>query len=200
MPASFDHTPSRWEKRAEQTLTRTRIFDLHSTYYYHPVRGTGRDFYVMHSPDWVNVVALTPERRMVLVRQFRFGIDDFSIEIPGGVMDHPGEDAVAAGLRELREETGYAGANARLLGRVHPNPAIMSNRCHLVLVEQCKRIAGPAWDADEEIEVTLASVDEVYEWARTGRITHSLVLDALLLLAPVWEKMRQQDPPPAHVN
>ncbi|OAM89661.1 NUDIX hydrolase [Termitidicoccus mucosus] len=190
MSDSSDHMPSRWEKRSEQIVTRTRIFDLRSTYYHHPVRATGRDFYVMHSPDWVNVVALTPDHRMVLVRQFRFGIDDFSIEIPGGVMDHAGEDAIAAGLRELREETGYAGANARLLGRVHPNPAIMSNRCHLVLVEQCERVAEFAWDPDEEMEVTLAPVDEVYEWARTGRITHSLVLDALLLFAPIWEKMR----------
>jgi 8-oxo-dGTP pyrophosphatase MutT (NUDIX family) len=190
MSDSSDHMPSRWEKRSGRIVARTRIFDLRSTYYHHPVRETGRNFYVMHSPDWVNVVALTPEFRMVLVRQFRFGIDDFSLEIPGGVMDHAGEDAIAAGLRELREETGYAGANARLLGRVHPNPAIMSNRCHLVLVEQCERVAGPAWDPDEEMEVTLAPVDEVYDWARTGRITHSLVLDALLLFAPIWEKLR----------
>jgi 8-oxo-dGTP pyrophosphatase MutT (NUDIX family) len=190
MPDSSDSAPLRWEKRSEQMLTRTRIFDLRAAHYHHPGRETGRDFYVMHSPDWVNVVALTPEFRMVLVRQFRFGIDDFSIEIPGGVMDHAGEDAIAAGLRELREETGYAGARARLLGRVHPNPAIMSNRCHLVLVEHCARVTVPAWDADEEIEVTLAPVDEVYEWARAGRITHSLVLDALLLFAPIWEKLR----------
>ncbi len=191
MSGTENHTPSRWEKRSERVLTRTRIFDLRSTYYHHPVRGSGRDFYVMHSPDWVNVVALAPDRRMVLVRQFRFGIDDFSIEVPGGVMDHAGEDAVAAGLRELREETGYAGGNARLLGRVHPNPAIMSNRCHLVLVEQCERVAGPDWDPDEEMEIMLAPVDEVYAWARAGRITHSLVLDALLLFAPVWAEMRK---------
>jgi 8-oxo-dGTP pyrophosphatase MutT (NUDIX family) len=190
MSASSDHKPSRWEKRSEQVVAHTRVFDLRSAHYHHPVRGTGRDFYVMHAPDWVIVVALTPEHRMVLVRQFRFGIDDFSIEIPGGVMDHAGEDAVAAGLRELREETGYAGVNARLLGRVHPNPAIMNNRCHFVLVEQCERVAGFAWDPDEEMEVTLAPVDEVYEWARAGRVTHSLVLGALLLFAPIWEKMR----------
>jgi 8-oxo-dGTP pyrophosphatase MutT (NUDIX family) len=184
------HTPSRWEKRSGRTIASTPVFDLRAAHYHHPARGAGKDFYVIHPPDWVNVVALTPGRRMVLVRQFRFGIDDFSLEIPGGVMDRAGEDAVAAGLRELREETGYAGVNARLLGSVHPNPAIMDNRCHLVLVEQCGRVAETDWDPDEEMEIMLAPVDEVYEWARTGRITHSLVLDALLLFAPLWEKLR----------
>src|SRR5664279_4692538 len=107
----------------------------------------------MHAPDWVNVLALTPDHRLVLVRQFRFGVDAFSLEIPGGVME-PDEDPVAAGLRELREETGFTGRGARLLGSVHPNPAIQSNRCHIVLVEEAVRTEALEWDADEEIEVT----------------------------------------------
>ena len=74
-----------------------------------------------HSPDWVNVLALTPDARLVLVRQFRFGIDDFSLEIPGGVIE-TGEDPVAAGLRELREETGYGGRADRLLASSIPTP------------------------------------------------------------------------------
>src|SRR5438445_2333188 len=130
-----DHPPSRWEKLGESILTRTRIFDLRTAQYRHPVRKSERDFYVVHSPDWVNVIALTPEHELVLVKQFRFGVDDFSLEIPGGVMDL-GEDPVAAGLRELREETGYVGKNARAIGRVHSNPAILSNACHIVFVEQ----------------------------------------------------------------
>ena len=126
----------------------------------------------------MNVVALTDDDRLVLVRQFRYGIDDFSLEIPGGMID-PGEDPVAAAQRELREETGYAGGPAHLLGRVHPNPAIQNNRCHLVLVENAQLQGAPAWDHDEEIEVSTAPVSDVLTWARTGRITHSLVLCAL---------------------
>jgi 8-oxo-dGTP pyrophosphatase MutT (NUDIX family) len=176
-------TPSRWEKGAGKTVTRTRVFDVCATRYTHPVRKTARDFYTIDAPDWVNVIALTPGRRLVLVRQFRFGINDFSIEIPGGVID-PGEtDPIAAGLRELREETGYEGRDARLLGSICPNPAIMNNRCHHVLVEQCRKTSVLGWDDDEEIEILLAPVDEVYEWARAGKITHALVLDALLLFA-----------------
>jgi 8-oxo-dGTP pyrophosphatase MutT (NUDIX family) len=181
--------PARWERQSQRTLASTRILDLQSVHFRHPVRGTERDFVVIDAPDWVNVVALTPDGQLVLVRQFRYGIDAFSLEIPGGVIER-GEDPLVAGVRELREETGYVGAPARLLGSVHPNPAIQSNRCHLVLVEAAVRSAAMAWDHDEEIAVTTAPVDEVFAWARAGRITHSLVLDALWLFEPVWAKLQ----------
>ncbi len=180
----------RWQKLGARTVARTRIFDVQSVDFRHPARPRAQDFFVISAPDWVNVVALTPDRQLVLVRQFRYGTNDFSLEIPGGVMD-PGEDAIAAGVRELREETGYVGTNARLLGRVHPNPAMQDNRCHLVLVEEARREAGLDWDADEEFEIMTRPVDEVYQLAYAGGITHAMVLDALLLFAPVWAKLRR---------
>jgi ADP-ribose pyrophosphatase len=177
--------PSRWEKFGQASLAKTRIFDVVGQRYRHPVRQTERDFVVIQSPDWVNVLALTVEGRLVLVRQFRFGVADFSLEIPGGVMD-PGEDPIAAGLRELREETGYGGAHARLLGSVHPNPAIQSNRCHFVLVDGVETGHALEWDVDEEIEIVTAPVEEVLALARNGGITHALVLNALFLFEPWW--------------
>lgn len=179
-PASQPNSPARWQRLGHQVRLSTRIFDIHGVRYRHPVRGSEREFVVVESPDWVNVVAVTPEDQVVLVRQFRFGIDEFSLEIPGGVME-PGEDPVAAGLRELREETGFSGARARLLGSVHPNPAIQANRCHYVLVEAVERVHGLEWDPDEEIQVETMPVARVLELARTGGITHALVLNALML-------------------
>jgi ADP-ribose pyrophosphatase len=177
--------PSRWEKLGHSTQTKTRIFDVLSARYRHPVRGTERDFVVVQAPDWVNVVALTPDEQLVLVRQFRYGIDDFSLELPGGVIDG-GEDPLAAGVRELREETGYAGAPAKLLGSVHPNPAIQSNRCHFVFVEAAIKTHPLQWDADEEIHVTTLPVDEVLALARAGGVSHALVLNALFMFEPLW--------------
>ena len=182
-------SPSRWEKGASRSLAATRIFDVRGVEFRHPVRGTQREFVVIDAPDWVNVIALTPDGELVMVNQFRYGANAFSWEVPGGVIDL-GEDPVAAGVRELREETGYVGRSARLLGSVHPNPAILNNRCHLVLVEGAVCAAGQDWDADEEIEVAAVPVDEAYAWARSGRITHSLVLNGLLLFAPVWDKIK----------
>lgn len=181
--------PVRWVKTGQSLHAACQLFDVLHARYRHPRRGRERDFVVMETPDWVNVIALTPDHRLVLVRQFRFGIDDFSLEIPGGVME-PGEDPLAAAQRELREETGYTGRGARRLGGVHPDPAIMNNVCHLVLVEDVERTSELEWDHDEEIEVLTAPVDEVFAWARAGRITHALVLDALLLFAPEWERRR----------
>lgn len=167
-------------------LTKTRIFDVRSTRFRHPGRQTERDFIVIDAPDWVNVIALTPDDRLVLVRQFRFGIDGFSLEIPGGVME-VGEEPLIAGVRELQEETGYTGAPARLLGSVHPNPAMQSNRCHFAFVEEATLTMPLDWDADEEIQVLTLPVEEVFALAHTGGITHSLVLNALLLFEPVWQ-------------
>ena len=181
--------PSRWEKGGARLLATTRIFDVQGISYRHPVRATEREFVVIDVLDWVNVVALTPDHQLVLVNQFRFGIDAFSWEIPGGVIER-GEDPLAAGLRELEEETGFIGSSARLLGRVNPNPAIQNNTCHLILVEGAVRTASQAWDTDEEIEATTLPVDEVYAWAQSGRITHSLVLNALLLFAPRWAELK----------
>jgi len=181
--------PQRWQKLRSERHASTRIFDVARVTYRHPGRERERDFFVIEAPDWVNVVALTPAHHLVLVRQFRYGVDDFSVEIPGGVIE-AGEDPVAAAARELREETGYAGTSARLLGSVHPNPAMQNNRCHLVLVEGVRPTAALEWDEDEEIELLTRPVDEVYSMAYRGGITHALVLDALLLFAPVWAQLR----------
>lgn len=183
--------PSRWEKLGRTLQLKTRVFEVDAVRYRHPVRATEREFVVINpSGDWVNVLALTPDDHLVMVRQFRYGIDDFSLEIPGGVMD-PGEDPVTAGLRELREETGFAGAPAKLLGSVHPNPAIQSNRAHFILVEEAVRSHDLEWDPDEEMNVLIEPVESVLAAAHAGGITHALVLNALMLFEPHWRARRK---------
>lgn len=178
--------PSRWEKLGRTLQLKTRVFEVDAVRYRHPVRATEREFVVINpTGDWVNVIALTPDHHLVMVRQFRYGIDEFSLEIPGGVME-PGEDPVTAGLRELREETGFTGAPAKLLGSVHPNPAIQSNRAHFVLVEEAVRSHELEWDQDEEMHVSIEPVESVLTAARNGGITHALVMNALMLFEPHW--------------
>lgn len=183
------HRPQRWKKLGGRPVATTRIFDVESVDFHHPDQPAPRDFFLINAPDWVNVLAVTPRHELVLVRQFRFGTNDISLEIPGGVMDL-GEDPVATAVRELQEETGFAGVRARLLGSVHPNPAMQTNRCHLILVEEAERRGGTNWDRDEEFEILTLPVAEVYARAWRGEITHALVLDALLMFWPHWEKMR----------
>jgi len=189
MNPSASGPPARWERLGDRLLAATRVFDVRAVGYRHPVRGTEREFVTIVAPDWVNVLAVTPDGRLVLVNQFRFGIDAFSLELPGGVIE-AGEDPVVAAQRELREETGYVGTGARSLGWVHPNPALQGNRCHLVLVEEAVCSAPREWDHDEEIVVSAPPVDEVLALARTGRITHSLVVSALYFFEPRWAEIK----------
>ena len=115
----------------DKLLNACRVWDLRARRYRHPKKGTEGEFYYIDSRDWVIVIARTRAGELILVRQFRWGIDALSWEFPGGIID-AGEDPVAAGLRELREETGYVAESGRLIGHCRPNPAILNNYCHIV--------------------------------------------------------------------
>lgn len=170
-----------WERLRDATVENFRIFHVRRTHYRHAREQREGEFIVIDANDWVNVLAVTDDDQLVLVRQFRFGRHEFTMEIPGGMIEQ-GEDPVVAGVRELREETGYAGRSARLLASVHPNPAIQSNTCHIVLVEGARRVGETQFDVNEEIELHLAPVNDVLARATRGEISHSLVLNALFFL------------------
>src|SRR5690606_12511939 len=133
---------------------------------------------LLRMPDWVMTVAIEEEGRFVLVRQHRFGIAAETIEPAGGLVD-AGETPMAGGLRELLEETGYAGAVAEPLGATAPNPALQDNLCHLFLVRAAVRVAAPARFADEPVELVLWSRAEVEAGLSKGRFRHALAELAL---------------------
>lgn len=140
------------------------------------------DFYLLRSPDWVNVIPLTDDGRVVLVRQYRVGPEELTLEVPGGVCD-AGELPALAAARELREETGFEAREIVPLGFVHPNPAIQSNRCHSFLARGARRVADPTPEPFEQIEVELFALAEIPRLVREGAITHALVVSAFHLLS-----------------
>lgn len=168
-----------WPTLATETLADYRVFRVRRVLRRSPRTGHTHDFYVLDTPGWVNIVALTPDDRMVLVEQFRHGTEAVELEVPGGVMDAEDASPEATAVRELREETGYAGEHARVIGTVRPNPAIMSNTCHVVLIERCVPRHEREFDHSEDLATHLVPVAEVPGLVARGRIRHSLVVAAL---------------------
>jgi len=169
-------SPERWERGSEEVddyeVFRVRRYRARS-----PRTGKTRPFSVIDTADWVNVVGLTEDDRVILVRQYRHGVDRVSLEIPGGVVD-PGESPADAAARELREETGFAGTAPIHLGTVEPNPAILGNRCHTYLIRDCRPAGEQRLDPGEDIEVATLPRGDVARAVADGRITHALVVCA----------------------
>jgi ADP-ribose pyrophosphatase len=143
--------------------------------------GAGRprgDAFTVRCNDWCNVVAVTPDDHVVLVWQYRFGTDSFSLEIPGGVIDH-GEAPEEAARRELCEETGYEAESIEPLLVIEPNPAIQNNRCFTFVARGARPTAATGFDAQEELETALLPVARIGELLDSGQVTHALVQGAL---------------------
>jgi 8-oxo-dGTP pyrophosphatase MutT (NUDIX family) len=170
-----------WQRRQADLHADCRVYRILRERWENAHQASEGDFYVMEVGDWAVSLALTERDTIVLVRQFRFGTEQFSWELPAGVVD-PGEDPVEGGLRELYEESGYKGGKARLLGSVHPNPAIQRNACHFILVEGAQHVDGGDPGPHEYFEVKEVPVATLFEWARNGTITHSIVHAALFFL------------------
>jgi 8-oxo-dGTP pyrophosphatase MutT (NUDIX family) len=180
-----------WKTISSKPVGDFRIFTLRSDLKKHPHTGAQHDFYVIDSVNWVNVIATTADNQLVMVEQYRHGSNTVELEIPGGMMDSDDVSPIATGLRELREETGYEGdnANAKQIGKIFPNPAIMSNNCYTVFVENCVCKHPLKFDASEDLITRLVPISEIPNLVADGKIQHSLGVVALYHFE-LWRKRK----------
>ncbi len=183
-PEGFDPaTP--WAQESESVRQDSRLFQQIVAQRRSPHTGKEHAFYRLQGPDWVNVIAFTREGELLVVEQFRHGIDAATLEIPGGGCD-PDEDPAESARRELREETGFLSTHWVALGSCTPNPATQNNRCHTFLALDCDPDGALGLDPAEELQVWASSWPEWQVRMRSGEIHHALVLSAFQLLS-LWE-------------
>lgn len=179
---------NKWKVLSRTNVLKTPVFDIYKEETVCPRNDFSSDFYVIDCPNsWVNVVAITDSNEIVMIQQYRAGTKRIELEIPGGLVDK-GELPLNAGVRELKEETGYVGKKATLIGKVCPNPALQGNSCYTVLVEGASKEANLSLDDGEDIETILVSVDKIKEIVMRGEISHGLVLNALYFFELFYEK------------
>ena len=167
----------KWKKNSSHYLLDNKIFKMREDLVTSPKLGSDHSVWVMEVPTWVNIIPLTTEGKVVLVNQYRFGMEKSSLEIPGGMADD-GEDPKKAAIRELKEETGYEGNKVIEIGRVESNPAIMSNHTYTYLAIDCERSANQSLDGTEDIEITLKHIDDIPSLIKNRQIEHALVVSA----------------------
>lgn len=165
--------PAAWTVREQRTLVQDRWLSLRAQTV---VTGEGAvlaPFYLLDFPDWAQVVALTSDDRIVLVRQYRHGIGRVTLELPGGIVD-PGETPLEAAARELLEETGYVADEMRLVCSLSPNTSSHTNRCHTVLALGARLAQRTAHEAGEEIAVETMPLAELWAAIPEGALPQAM--------------------------
>ncbi len=173
--------PARWLVRHEALHADCKVFRVYKEHCLHPLDQREGDFFVIHSHDWVMALPITEDGRLVMVRQYRFGLTNLSTEPPGGIVE-PGENPLLTAVRETEEETGFKGGKATLLGTCAPNPAIQRNQCHFVLLEGVRATGQRAQDQHEELQILSVHPRNALQEALANPQAHALALLALLKL------------------
>lgn len=172
-----------WEVLEKSRIADCRVFSVHEMRSQNVARHADKQysFYVLDCPNWVNIIPVTPEGNVILIEQFRHGLGEVVLEIPGGMVDE-GEEPGATAARELQEETGFAAEEIVYLGFNHPNPAIQGNRCFSYLARNVKKVSQPHFDTTEHIVTREVPLVQIPQLIADGTISHALVITAFHML------------------
>jgi 8-oxo-dGTP pyrophosphatase MutT (NUDIX family) len=166
-----------WKCIRSQPTQFFRVFSIRTDTTLSPRTGKEHDFYIIESNDWINIIPFTADHQVVMIRQYRHGSGEVTLEIPGGLVDS-GDTPEKAAARELLEETGYQAKEWTKIGVVNPNPALFNNRCYTFLARDIQKVTDPAPDQTEDIEVVLIPLADIPKLILKGEIDHAIVITA----------------------
>lgn len=167
-----------WRELDRQRLLGCGIFELYRS---RRCAQDGRegDFFILGTPDWVNVVPVLPGGdAFLMVRQYRQGLEALTVEFPAGLIE-PGESPLQAARRELAEETGFTAESLTPIGTISPNPAFMNNRCYTFVAEGLREEGKQKLDALELLDVVRVPAAELEQRVGAGPYLNSLTALAL---------------------
>lgn len=172
--------PAPWEVLRREYLFRQPWLTLRRDRVRVPTGAVIEDYYVWEYPPWVNVVAVTADDRLVLVRQYRHGLSAVHYELPAGAVELTDADPLAAARRELLEETGFSQGEWSALMICSANPGTHNNIAHSFLAIGVEPTASPTPEASEDLRACLVPVSMVKEMIEAGEIVQALHLAPLL--------------------
>jgi len=181
-----NHSETTWKLDEKKVIFHSPFIQLIEKKCHHSKAPQNQhSFYVLESKDWCNIIPVTEDQKVVLIKQYRPGLDESTWEIPGGVIETNENDFLKAAIREMTEETGYTPTNnaqSKFLGSVHPNPAIQNNQAHSFIIGPVKKTSPQNLDPTEIIETKEVPINEIPKWIESKKITHSLMINAFFLL------------------
>jgi 8-oxo-dGTP pyrophosphatase MutT (NUDIX family) len=175
-----DQSPKEWVCEASEKGPELKIFNVRFDHMRNPRNGVRERMVILESPDAANVVALDAQQQILFVRQYRFGIGRYTLELPGGMVE-PSEPQEQAVQRELKEETGAVATTWTYLGRIPSNPVFQDSYIYHWWAQGAAIDATPQLDDGEEIFLEWIPEAEVHHQLMSGQFEHPHTVNALLL-------------------